>query len=218
MPSIITTLVSSFIGLALKEFPVFCITEDTKPYIKAVKAMGSKTIIQHNKLMHIEDSMVMYGIYNAETSEQLINTVHCIHNTTSSNERLFAGQRGTARLQSLNTNAQGIQQYSTNSLLHLRTVKDKYVSLYRELITQLCIYATAIRVLAKVCLPILLIMPLKLRKILSKVKRTVTKTNPDYDLVIKRPHLYYDMKLIIFGKDTDKNLIMQFPVFIQPYA
>ena len=28
----------------------------------------------------------MYGIYNAETLEQLINTVHHIHNTASSNE------------------------------------------------------------------------------------------------------------------------------------
>ena len=48
--------------------------------------MGSKTTIQHNKLMHLEDSMVMYGIYNAETIEHLINTVHYIHNTTTSNE------------------------------------------------------------------------------------------------------------------------------------
>ena len=54
--------------------------------------MDSKIPIQHNKLMQLENSMVMYGIYNAETLEQLINTVHCIHNTTSSNEKLFTGQ------------------------------------------------------------------------------------------------------------------------------
>ena len=34
----------------------------------------------------------MYGIYNAETLEKLIKTVHRIHNTTSSHERLFAGE------------------------------------------------------------------------------------------------------------------------------
>ena len=38
--------------------------------------MDSKTTIQHNKLMQLENSMVMYGIYNVETLEQLINTVH----------------------------------------------------------------------------------------------------------------------------------------------
>ena len=40
--------------------------------------------------------------------------------------------------------------------------------------------------------------------------------NPDYDIVIKRLHLYYDMKLATFGIDRDKNLIVQFQVFIQP--
>ena len=54
--------------------------------------MDSKTTIQCNKLMYLEDSMVMYGIYNAETLEKLINTVHYIHNITSPNEKLFMGQ------------------------------------------------------------------------------------------------------------------------------
>ena len=49
------------------------------------------------------------------------------------------------------------------------------------------------------------------------MKTTIRKTNPDYDIVIKRLHLYYDMKLVTFGIDRDKNLIIQFPVFIQPY-
>ena len=54
--------------------------------------MDSKTTIQHNKLIHLENSMLMYGIYNVETLEKLTDTVHQIHNTTSSHERLFAGQ------------------------------------------------------------------------------------------------------------------------------
>ena len=63
--------------------------------------MDSRTTIQHNKLMHLEDSIVMYGIYNAETLEQLRKTVHCIHKTTTSNEKLFVGQCSTKILQSL---------------------------------------------------------------------------------------------------------------------
>ena len=50
------------------------------------------------------------------------------------------------------------------------------------------------------------------------MRTTVKKTNPDYDLVIKSLHLCYDMKLVTFGIDTDKNLIVQFPVFIQLYT
>ena len=41
-------------------------------------------------------------------------------------------------------------------------------------------------------------------------------TNPDYDLVIDRLHLYYDMQLVTFGINKDRNLIIL--VFIQPYT
>ena len=41
--------------------------------------------------------------------------------------------------------ALGIQQYAFNSLLFLRVVEDKYISLYKELITQLKSYVSAIQ-------------------------------------------------------------------------
>ena len=162
--------------------------------------------------------MVKYGIYNAETLEQLIDTVHHIHNSTSSNKKLFAGQESSLTLWLIYANAQGIKNYYINSLLYLRTIKDKHVLLYKEFITQLHIYAAAIRILAKGYLPISFITPLKLKEILNEVRITVQKTNPDYDLVIKRLNLYYDMKLVTFGIVHDKNLTVQFPVFIQPYT
>ena len=162
--------------------------------------------------------MLMYGIYYAETLEQLIDTVHHIHNKTSFNEKLIAGQQSSLTLKSLCTNALGLHHYSINSLLYLRTVQDKYVLLYKELITQLCTYAAAIRVSAKGYLPISLITPLKLKDIPSEVRIAIRETNTDYDLVMKGLHLYYDMKLVNFGIDKDRNLIIQFPVFIQPYT
>ena len=168
--------------------------------------------------MHLEDPMVMYGIYNAETLQKHINTVHHIQNFTSPNEKLFAGQQGTAPLQSINGNMQGIQHYSINLLLYLRIVKEKYVLMYKEFIMQLHINVSAIRILAKGYLPISLFTPLKLKEILNVVRNTVRKTNPDYDLVIKRQYVYYDMNLVTFGIDRDRNLIIQFPVLIQPYT
>ena len=57
------------------------------------------------------------------------------------------------------------------------------------------------------------------KKFKSKaVQIAIHKTNPDYDLVIKRLHLYCDMKLVTFGIDQNRNLKIQFPVFIQPYT
>ena len=36
--------------------------------------------------MHLQDSMIMYGVYSAETLENLINTVHHMHNTKTLHE------------------------------------------------------------------------------------------------------------------------------------
>ena len=58
--------------------------------------METKAYIQHNKLMPLEDSMVMYGFYNTESLEKLINTVHQMHNSTTPNERFFTGELNTA--------------------------------------------------------------------------------------------------------------------------
>ena len=63
-----------------------------------------------------------------------------------------------------------------------------------------------------------MVTPSELRQILNEVKTVIRKTNPDYDLVIDRLHLYYNMQLVTFGIDKDKNLVIQFPVFIQPYT
>ena len=161
---IITTLVSSFVGLAYEGISSFLQHKQNNALHKAVNALNNKANIQHNKLMKLHDTMLMNGIYNAEMLEKLIKTVHEIHNTTSSHEKLFAGEHNHSVFRVIYTHSLGLQQYSTNSLLYLRIIQDKYISLYRELIAQLCIYVSAIRILAKGYLPNTLI---KTRKIIE---------------------------------------------------
>ena len=129
--------------------------------------------------MKLDDTMLMYGIYNVETLEKLINTVCNIHKTTSSHEKLFAGEHTHSIFRMLYTHSLGLQHYSTNSLLYLRIIQDKYISLHRELITQLCTYVSAIRILAKGYLPNTLIKPNELQEILTQVKCSLHTTNPD---------------------------------------
>ena len=66
----------------------------------------------------------------------------------SSHERLFAEQQSSLTLRLLYANSLGLHHYSINSLVYLRMVQDKYIALYRELITQLHVYASTIRILA----------------------------------------------------------------------
>ena len=72
--------------------------------------------------------------------------------------------------------------------------------------------------MSKGYLPISFLPPLKLAKILQEVKQVLLKTNKNYGLDIKGMYKYYDMKLVMFGRDQNRNLIIQFPVFVQPYT
>ena len=139
---IITTLVPSFIGLAYEGISSFPHHRCNKALHKAVNAMDNKPNIQCNKLMQLENSMLVCGIYNMETLEKSINTVHNMHNKTSSHERLFVGQQGSNTFRPLYAHSLGLHHFSINSFLYLRTIQDKYITLYRELISQLCMYAS----------------------------------------------------------------------------
>ena len=158
----------------------------------------------------------MYGIYNSETLEKLIDTAHKILNTTTWNGKLFAGKLNSWYNYYLSN--YGIGYYATNSLLCLRTLREKYIKMYEEFIIQLCMCEKVIRILSKGYLPISLLPPSKLQEILGEVKKAIQITNPDYDIFIKRFHLYYDMKLVTCGIAKVINLIIQFPVFPQPYT
>ena len=68
----------------------------------------------------------VWHLQHAETLEKLINIVHNIHNTTSSQERLFVGQHSSLTLKSLYAHSLGLHHYSITSLLYLRTIQDKY--------------------------------------------------------------------------------------------
>ena len=180
--------------------------------------MYDKANIQHNKLMKSDNTMLMYGIYNAETLEKLIKLYTKFITQHLPMRNYLQVNTIILYLEYFMHTLLGLQHYSTNSLQYLRIIQDKYVALYRELITQLHTHVPAIRVLVKGYLPNSLIKPAKLQEILSQVKKTLQITNPDYDLVLDRLHLYYDMQLITFGIDKDMNLVIQFPVFIQPYT
>ena len=64
---IITSLVTGFIGLAYEGISSYLHPKRHKALHKAFVAMESKVYLQQNRIFHLEDSMVMYGIYNSDT-------------------------------------------------------------------------------------------------------------------------------------------------------
>ena len=100
--------------------------------------MSITTDIQRNKLMHLENTLVMYGIYNAKTLENLLKTVHALHSRQTLYKCLFAGQTSAIYKGYLQMHGTcRIQHYMVNAMLYLQTIKDKYIEIYHEFILQL---------------------------------------------------------------------------------
>ena len=85
-------LLTGFIGLAYEEITSYLHHKRQKALWKAFDAMERKVNLQTNKIFHLEDSMIMYCIYKAETIENLVNTVEKMHNKTTWNKKLFMGK------------------------------------------------------------------------------------------------------------------------------
>ena len=92
LASVLGGIASSVIGLAYEGISSFLHHKRNKALHKAVKVMEKKTDLQCNKIHHLEDTVIMYGIYNSDTLTELIETVHRMHNTTSWRERTFVGK------------------------------------------------------------------------------------------------------------------------------
>ena len=75
----------------MKVYPAFYTAKDKRLYIKQFRLWKIKWIY-NTIVFHLEDAVVMYGIYNSDTLETLIHTVHRLHNQTTWNEKLFAGK------------------------------------------------------------------------------------------------------------------------------
>ena len=111
-----------------------------KSCTQAIHGNGKKINTEQNKIFHLEDSMVMYGICNSDTLEKLINTVHKMHNKTTWNERIFSGKLDHWYL-SKDRNG----HYAIISLLFL--MREKYVKMYERFTSQLQMYDKVISVL-----------------------------------------------------------------------
>ena len=137
--------------------------------------MKKRNNIERKRVFHLEDSMIMHGVYNVDTLEKLIQMVHKMNNRSVWYEKLYVGQ--ASNWFEKYSAGQGINYYALHLLLYLRTIQEKYMKMYERFVNQLKEYSSAIRILSKRYLPISLLPPSKLAKILQEVKQVLLKTN-----------------------------------------
>ena len=89
--------------------------------------MSISTDVHRNKFMHLENTLIMYGIYNAKN---LVKTVYTLHSRQKLYEGLFAGQTLAAYKAYLQMHgACGIQHYVVHTMLYLSMIRQIYRNL-----------------------------------------------------------------------------------------
>ena len=97
--------------------------------------MNKKTNIQCNRIHHLEDTMIMYGVYNSDILTDLIDTVYRMQNFTTWNEKTFAGKLHD--WMEIYAQDKGVCNYAINSVLFLTTIREKYMKMYERFIKEL---------------------------------------------------------------------------------
>ena len=127
--------------------------------------MHKKTNLQCNRIHHLEDIMIMYGVYNPDTLTDLIDTVHRMQNFTTWNEKTFAGKLHD-----------WMELYAQDEgVLFLTTVREKYVKMYERFIEELKLYSKVIRVLSNGYLPIYYTTTIKISENFKRSKNSNCK-------------------------------------------
>ena len=88
---IISALINGFIGLAYEGISSFLQHKWERALQQAMHTMDKRKSIEWNRVFHLEDYMIMYGVYNGDTLEKLIHMVHKMNTKSVWFERLYTG-------------------------------------------------------------------------------------------------------------------------------
>ena len=153
---------SSVISLVYEGISSFLHHKRHKALHKAVRVIEKRTDMQHNRVYHLEDTLIMYGTNNSDMLMDLIETVHKMHNVTTWKEKILVGTMYKwLKDQLINSNNK--YNYAIDSVLFLTTIKEKCGRMYERFIVELKSYSKAIKILSKGYLPISLMSPFKIR-------------------------------------------------------
>ena len=148
LTTILGPIASKVIGLAFEGISSFLHHKRHKTLQKVVNILNSKVDTDHNRVYHLEDTMIMYGKYNSDTLMYLISTVHQMHNVTTWEEKISVSEMDKW-LQNELAHIHNEFDYSIDTILFLTTIKETYVRMYEKFIAELRSYSKAIRILSK---------------------------------------------------------------------
>ena len=169
--------------------------------------------------LQLEHDFLIYGKYNVRKLQDIVMTINSLWNRTLSIERLLTGQDlNTLQVAHMVSDVISRMTFIHKLNLYVHSMLERQIRLYEWLLCHLQDLLDSIGILSTRHLPPEFFPPTVLQNVTANAIEMVCKTHPDYGLAIRHITEYYDMKLAMFGLDSDGSMVVAFPVFMGEHA
>ena len=212
VPALVPAL-ASLVMIAVESFNCFIQKKQSKAMATSLSALRHNQTLAWNSLRQLEHDFLIYGKYNVEKLQDIVMTTNSLQNRTLSMERLLTGQDlQTLQVAHMAPDVIGRMTFIHKLNLYVHSMLKRQIRLYEWLLHHLQDLLDSIGILSTGHLPPELFPPTVLQNVTANATEMVHKTHPDYTLAIRHITEYYDMKLAMFGLDSDGSMVVAFPV------
>ena len=212
-------VIAGLATIAVESLNSFLQRKRNKAMASGMIAIKEDQTLAWNSLKQLENDFLMYGKYNVAQLQDIVGTVNSLQNKTMQLEKLLTGKDlQTLQMAHMIDDVSGRMTFIHKMNLYVHSVLERQIRLYEWLLINLKDLLNAIGILSTGHLPPFLFPPTVLENITTNALVMVKKTHPNFVLAIKHLTEYYDMKLATFGVDTEGNMIIAFPVFVQDHT
>ena len=202
--------------LAIEELGGYLQRKRNKALQTALHKLDNTVHITKNMMHQLEKDFLLYGEYDINSTDTILNMFKGLDDRTNTLERWLSGHNSIMARNYMAT-ANGPTLFSHQLQLYLNCLKEKYIRLHENLVTELRLLLRSIAILSKGYLPPQLFPPTALSALSQQAITMIKQQHPDYVLAL--PHItdYYDMRLVTFALDEAGRLVIAFPIFVEDY-
>ena len=146
--------------------------------------MQSQQFLQRNQLFKIKQDFLMYGDYEVQTTDGMIKLLSNLNDRTANLERMLSGKDSRLASLYLNLNLRGTEIYSHQLNLYIHAMKERYLRVLENLISELRPLLRSTAILSRGYLPPQLFSPTDIVRISQAALKMVKQGHPDYVLAI----------------------------------
>ena len=211
--AIFSSVLPGVITLAVESLTSWIKGKQQNRIHQAVDKMRETESDVKNTLTQYQEDFLMYGKYNVESLNKVIDTLNLLHDKQTELENLVTTKMFT-EVESIGD----ALDYSVELQLFLELAQEEHVTKYKDVYKAGKELLDAIAILSQRRLPRSLFPDQRIEGILAHVDKMVRMRYPDYELAANHISHYRDMKLVTFSVDRiTHSLVVTFPVFIKDF-